>query len=159
MILVLLGTFPLEFKRPLIEIDQLCEQGIIAEEVIVQNGFTSITSKHLTLKPFLSPDALTELYIKARIIITHSGTGSLVKGIKLNKKVIAIARLQKYGEVVDNHQEEILEEFAKLNYILPWREGVPLETILRAVDSFRPANYTSNTENIIQFLTGYMDNL
>lgn len=159
MILVLLGTFPTDFKRPLIEIDRLCEAGIITEEVIVQNGYTAFESKHLIFRPFIHPDELMELYKAARIVISQAGTGSLIKGIKLHKKIIAIARLAKYGEVVDDHQVEILEEFTKMNYLLPWHENVPLKEVLDAIEDFTPSTYVSQKEQFIHYLSNYIDSL
>lgn len=159
MILVLLGTFPTAFKRPLLEIEKLCEDGTISEEIIVQNGYTAIESKYQILRPFIAPDELAALYNKARVIITHAGTGSIIKGLKLHKKVIAIPRLSKYGEVVDDHQLEILNEFAKMNYIMPWYENVQLKSILSVVDDFTPSPYISNKEKIISYLTDYVDSL
>jgi UDP-N-acetylglucosamine transferase subunit ALG13 len=159
MILVLLGTFPTEFKRPLLEINKLCQEGHITEEVIVQNGYTKIESKFLTLIPFIELKDLDDLYKKSRIIITHGGSGSLIKGLKLNKKIIAIARLSKYGEVVDDHQLEILNEFEKNHYILHWRENEPLRPLLEAAEIFEPAQYSSRKTAIIDFLTNYIDSL
>ena len=159
MILVTLGTFPTEFTRPLIAIDALCRSGILQEEVIVQCGHTSFESTYLTMRPFIAPDELTGLTKNARLIITHAGTGSLIKAIKLHKKIIAIARLSKNEEMVDDHQVEILNEFSKLNYILPWAENVPLENILEKVDDFEPNHYVSKKQNIINYLSEYIDSL
>tara|TARA_B100001063_G_C16493687_1_gene418598 strand:- start:19 stop:498 length:480 start_codon:yes stop_codon:yes gene_type:complete len=159
MIIVLLGTFPTAFKRPLIEIEKLCKKGLITEEVIVQSGHTQFDSEYLKTRPFISPDELTELYKQARIVITQAGTGSLIKGMKLNKKIIAIPRLAKYGEVVDDHQEEILHEFTKQNYILPWTEDIALEEVLSKIDDFKPSPYVSTKQNIIDHLEGYINSL
>ncbi len=159
MILVVLGTFPIEFKRPLLEIDKLCKEGNITEEVIVQNGHTKIMTNHLNCMPFMSPEILSEFYENARLIISHAGTGSLIKGVKLNKKVIAIARLAKFGEHIDNHQVEILEEFAKMGYILPWREHDALKDVLKTVENFTPNKYISNKQTIIDYLTDYIDSV
>ena len=159
MIIVLLGTFPTAFKRPLIEIEKLCKKGLITEEVIVQSGHTQFDSEYLKMRPFISPDELTELYKQARVVITQAGTGSLIKGMKLNKKIIAIPRLAKYGEVVDDHQEEILHEFTKLNYILPWTEDIALEEVLSKIDDFEPSPYISTKQNIIDHLEGYINSL
>ena len=159
MIIVLLGTFPTAFKRPLIEIERLCKKGLITEEVIVQSGHTQFDSEYLKMRPFISPDELTELYKQARVVITQAGTGSLIKGMKLNKKIIAIPRLAKYGEVVDDHQEEILHEFTKQNYILPWTEDIALEEVLSKIDDFKPSPYVSTKQNIIDHLEGYINSL
>ena len=159
MILVLLGTFPAAFLRPLIDIESLCKDGTISEEVIVQNGYTLMESQYLKFRPFISPDELMALYQEARIIISQAGTGSLIKGLKLGKKVIGIPRLSRYGEVVDDHQLEILEEFAKQNYIIPWRENSSLKIILENVNDFKPSRYISSKQNIINYLTTYIDSL
>ena len=159
MILVLLGTFPTEFSRPLIAIEELCKAGLIQEEIIVQNGHTSFDSEYMTLRPFIPPNELTELYLKARFIISHAGSGSIIKGIKLNKKLIAIARLANYNEVVDNHQVEILNEFVKLNYILAWNQNEQLQDIINGIEDFAPSPYISNKQNIINFLDEYLSRL
>lgn len=159
MIIVLLGTFPTAFERPLIEIDRLCREGIIKEKVIVQSGYTNFDSEYLEMRPFITPDELTELYKEARLVITQAGTGSLIKGMKLNKKIISIPRLAKYEEVVDNHQEEILHEFTKLNYILPWTEDVELETVLNQIYDFQPSPYLSTKQKIISHLEEYIDSI
>lgn len=95
MILVLLGTFPATFNRPLVEIHSLCKRGIIDEKVIVQNGHTRFESELLQLRPFIPPDELTELYKEARLVITQAGTGSLIKGMKLNKKNYLYSKIGK----------------------------------------------------------------
>ncbi len=159
MILVLLGTFPIEFPRPLKEIDRLCRSGVIHEEVIVQNGHTAFSSPKLVLRPFIPPDELQGLYDRARLVISHAGTGSLVTGIKRGKKVIAIPRLQKLGEVVDDHQLEILQEFVQMGYVLPWHEDDRLEDLLRTVEDFVPQPYFSKKQHIINYLREYIDQL
>jgi len=159
MILVLLGTFQIEFPRPLILIEQLMQENKLKEEIIVQNGFTNFSSSHLDLRPFMSAEELDKLYQEARIIITHAGTGSLMKGIKMGKKVISVPRLKKYGEHIDNHQLEIHTEFEKLKYIYPWNDGDSLEQVLIDIENFHPAKYVSHKEDMVEYLKSYIDSL
>lgn len=159
MILVLLGTFHIEFHRPLLALQKLCEEGKLSEQIIVQSGYTQFTSPFFEIRPFLSPDALDELYDSASLIITHAGTGSIIKALKKNKKVIAIARLFKNGEHIDDHQLEILNEFASSGYILPWHENDSIEQLLDEIKYFEPKPYISKKRNIIEFLKTYIDNL
>lgn len=159
MILVLLGTFPLPFERPLKAIEKAIEKGIIQEEVIVQNGHTNFSDKFLTLKPFIPLNELMELYDKADLIISQAGTGSLIKGLRKNKKIIGIARLQKYGESVDDHQIELLNEFALAGYIFPWDEDEEFELVYKKSKDFVPKEFISDNKKITEFLINYIDTI
>ncbi|WP_194774710.1 glycosyltransferase [Pararhodonellum marinum] len=159
MILVLLGTFPLPFPRPLRIIEKLIKEGFIKEDVIVQNGHTTFDSQYMTLIPFLTLDELMDLYQKADLIISQAGTGSIVKGLKLKKKIISIARLEKYGEVIDNHQLELVKEFGNLNYLIPWYEHDELQDLIIKSRTFEPVPFPSNKGEIINYLSNYIDNL
>ena len=51
---------------------------------------------------------------KANIVITHGGTGAIIGAVKKGKKVIAVPRLAKYGEHVDDHQLQLIKQFDDL---------------------------------------------
>jgi len=97
----------------------------------VQNGHTKYESPFFSIIPFMDVDKLNQLYDQARIIITHAGTGSMLNGVKRGKTVIAIPRLKKYGEHIDDHQLEIAGVFAEKKYVLLWNEGDSLYSILQ----------------------------
>lgn len=159
MILVLLGTFPLPFDRPLLEIEKAIEKGLIKEEVIVQNGHTLFETEKMTLRPFIPLNELLALYDDADLIISQAGTGSFIKGLRKNKKIIGIARLAKYGESVDDHQIELLNEFSQAKYILPWREEDDFESIFLESRNFEPKPFISDNKKITEFLTNYIDSI
>ena len=52
------------------------------------------------------------------ILITHGGVGSIISGLKKDKKVIAVPRLEKYKEHVNDHQLQIIENFNNKKYII-----------------------------------------
>ncbi|WPR73537.1 PssE/Cps14G family polysaccharide biosynthesis glycosyltransferase [Algoriphagus sp. NG3] len=159
MIFVLLGTFPLTFPRPLVEIEKLIQTGVITDEVIVQSGHTPFQSDHMKIIPFMPLDELLSLYQRADLIITQAGTGSIIKGLKLNKKMIAIARLAKLGEHVDDHQSELIKEFSECNFLLPWSEQDQLADILEKIADFKPQVYKSENKAIVNYLIDYIDNV
>ena len=159
MILVLLGTFTIEFPRPLIELEKLCNEGKISEEIIVQSGHTRYESPYFRIIPFMDIDTLDDLYSKARIIITHGGTGSMLAAIKRGKPVIAIPRLKKNKEHIDDHQLEIVEVFRKKGYIIAWHESDSLDLILKNAGNFVPNKYESKKQVIIDYLKKYIDGL
>lgn len=159
MIFVSLGTFHSLFPRPLIAIESAVKSGKVNEEIIAQIGHTNFTTDAFKTTPFFSPDEIDKLYDDARIIVTHAGTGSILKGVKKRKKVIVIPRLHKYAEHIDDHQLDILNEFAKSHYILPWTDGESFETILSNADCFVPVPYTSSKDKLVSFLMNYIDSI
>ncbi len=116
MIFVILGTQKQSFKRLLKEIEN-CKI-LINEEIIVQAGHTKYVSDKFKLVEFLEEDEFNNYIETAEFVISHGGVGSLFSAILKQKKVIAMPRLKKYAEHVDNHQIEICEKLADLGYIV-----------------------------------------
>ena len=158
MILVMLGTQNNSFHRLLEKIDQLVEDGKINGEVIVQAGYTKYESQNMKIIDFVSNDEIEKLEQQADYIITHGGVGSIINSIEKGKKVIAIPRLKKYGEHVNDHQLDIVESFDKLGYIMGITDVSQLEGALQRVKEFRPKKYIQNTGNIISIVQNFIDN-
>ncbi len=148
MILVTLGTQKESFKRLLDYVNSIETN----EEIIVQAGYTKYESDKMKIFPFINYDEMNELINKADLIITHGGTGSIISPLEIGKKVIACARLKKYDEHVDNHQEEIVDMFADEKYILKITENDDINKILKEAKKFKPKKYQSNTKKFIEKL-------
>ena len=155
MILVTLGTQKQQFTRLL----EYIENSNIKDTIIVQAGYTKFNSKKMKIFDFINYNEMNEYIEKADLIITHSGTGSIVSALKKNKKVIACARLSKYLEHVDNHQEEILDVFYQEGYILKIDEELNLDDVFKKSKSFKPKKFISNTENFIEKLEEEINNV
>lgn len=94
---------------------------------------------------------------EARIIITHGGVGSIVGSLKMNKKIIAVPRLKQYGEHVNDHQKQIVENFDKQGYIKGVFDIKDLKQALQEIESFTPKKFESNTQSIINIVENYID--
>ena len=93
---------------------------------------------------------------KADIVITHGGTGAIIGAVKKGKKVIAVPRLVKYGEHVDDHQLQLIKQFDELNLICPCRDTNKLRDALDTVQQASYNSYESNTSNIISSIEEYI---
>ena len=156
MIYVSLGTQDKKFPRLLQEVDKLIDKGIIKDEVIAQIGQTKYESKNMKLFDFIPKEDVLKYMNESRFIITHGGVGTILDALKLNKKVIAVARLKLYKEHVNDHQLQIIREYTKLGYIL---DGTyDLEKAIFDVNEFIPNKYVSNNDNFIKQLEDYIDN-
>lgn len=148
LILVTLGTQLQPFTRLL----DVIEKANIDEEIVVQAGLTKYESKKMKIFDFVSYEEMDKLVQKARVIITHGGTGSIVEPLKKGKVIIGCARLKKYGEHVDDHQTELVSIFAEQGHILEYKDGDNLEETLKKAKNFKPKEYISNTPKFIQLL-------
>jgi len=158
MILVLLGTQNNSFHRLLEEIQKNINNGNIEEEVIVQKGYTKFESEKMTLYDQMPLNEIMRLTEKADLVITHGGVGSIINSIEKNKKVIAVPRLKKYNEHVNNHQLDIIKSFNDMEYIIGLNGVEELEDALKKVKIFNPKPYIKNTGNIIKIVENFIDN-
>ena len=93
MIFVTVGSRNYPFDRLFIKLDELCEQGVIKDEIFAQIGTTKYKPKHYQYADFISPDEFMEKINEARFVISHGASGSIMKALNAGKKVIAVTRL------------------------------------------------------------------
>lgn len=157
MIFVTLGSQKFPFDRLLMELDRLLETGIIADSVFAQTGYSTYTPKHFSFEPFLDRDAFSAKMREADTVITHAGTGAIIGAVKAGKKVIAVPRLSKYAEHVDDHQLQIVEQFTGMNLLEPCWEVESLQQAYEATKEKSYTAYVSNTDRIISDLESYLE--
>lgn len=134
MIFVCLGTQIFQMNRLLKELDRLIEIKEITEPVFAQIGKSDYKPVHFDYKEFISPEEYQECVDKADLIITHGGTGAIVKALKAKKQTIAVPRLFKYGEHENDHQLQIIDFFYDNGYILKASE---MDELLPAYKSMK----------------------
>ncbi|HEM3177745.1 TPA: beta(1,3)galactosyltransferase EpsH [Streptococcus suis] len=157
MIFITLGSQKFQFDRLLEEVDRLIETSKIVDEVFAQIGNSDYRPIHYNFKGFLSRDEFTSVSSKANIIITHGGTGAIIGAVKQGKKVIAVPRLKKFGEHIDDHQVEIIKEFGNSDLIIACEDVSDLELALKNAKTKKFKKYISNTNNIINDIRLYLN--
>ncbi|WP_133014388.1 PssE/Cps14G family polysaccharide biosynthesis glycosyltransferase [Clostridium cuniculi] len=158
MIFVTLGSQKFQFNRLLKEIDRLIECGKITEKVFAQIGYSDYEPKNYSYKSFLDRAEFVDIMGKCDKVITHGGTGAIIGAVKQGKKVIAVPRLAKYGEHVDDHQLQIIDQFKEMNLIagLDYIENLQVEIDEIEKKSFK--KYKSNTNQIIASIVDFIEN-
>jgi len=158
MILVTLGTQDKEFKRLLDAIQHQIDNKKINEEVVVQAGCTKYESKDMKIFDLIPSDEFNKLIEKCDILISHGGVGSIITGLKNNKKVVVAARLKKYDEHTNDHQLQIVEQLEQDGYIIGLHDFDKLDQYILAAKNMKRKLYKSNTANIINYISDYIDN-
>lgn len=156
MILVILGTQNKPFNRLLEKIDEGIINGDIKDEIIVQAGTTKYKSDNMKIFDFVPMNEFDNLIDKASIIITHGGVGTILSSIRKGKKVIAVPRLNKYKEHVNDHQIQIVNEFSKLGYILGCVDLDNLFELINNIDSFNPTSYKAGNDKMLNIIESFI---
>lgn len=169
LIFVCAGSRNYHFNRLFVKLDELWEEGVIKEEIFAQTGTSTYKPKHYPYKDFISEEEFQDKINKAHIVISHGASGSIMKALNAKKKVIAVARLEKYGEHINDHQIQMNETFASNRYLLsvsdmedlgaaiktyyegradivPWENTDP-RAIVNLVDNFIEENWYSKAAN------------
>lgn len=159
MIFVTLGSQMFQFNRLLNKIDKMIENGVIKEEVYAQIGVSDYKPQHYQYSTYMDRKQFAENLDKADIIITHGGTGVIINAVKKGKKVIAVPRLAKYGEHVDDHQLQLLHQFDELNIICACYDVDELENCYIKINEMQLVPYISNTNVIIESIEEFLTKL
>lgn len=118
MIFVTVGSRNYPFNRLFKKLDELYEKGVLTDSMFAQIGTSTYKPKHYEYKNFISQEEFLEKVKEADIIVSHGASGSIMKALNAGKKVIAVTRLEKYGEHINDHQIQNNEAFAINNYVL-----------------------------------------
>ena len=118
MIFVTVGSRNYPFDRLFKKLDELYEDGTLKEKMFAQVGTSTYKPKHYEYKDFITPEEFDEYIKAADIVVSHGASGSIMKALNANKKVIAVTRLEKYGEHINDHQIQNNEAFRDNNYVL-----------------------------------------
>lgn len=157
MIFVTTGSQKFQFDRLLKKIDCLIEGNLITDRVYAQIGYSDYKPLYYEFKEFMGREEFEEKMSDCDTVITHGGTGVIIKAVKKGKKVIAVPRLARYGEHVDDHQVQLLKQFDGMNLISACYE---IENLGQCVLDLRYRNfasYQSNTQKIIKDIEDYIN--
>lgn len=118
MIFVTVGSRNYPFDRLFKKIDELYEDGILTEEMFAQTGTSTYKPMHYEYKDFISQNEFLTKINEADIVVSHGASGSIMKALNAGKKVIAVTRLEKYGEHINDHQIQNNVAFGSNGYVL-----------------------------------------
>jgi len=135
LIFVTVGSRNYPFDRLFIELDKLCEEGIIKDKIFAQIGTSKYLPKNFKYKDFISEKEFINYIKKSKYVISHGASGSIMKALNANKKVIAVTRLEKYGEHINDHQIQNNEAFGSNGYVIPVFEMDELRNAIIKIQS------------------------
>ncbi len=136
----------------------MLENGELKDTVFAQIGQSSYLPKHYKFKRFLSEDEFAEYQCKADLIISHGGTGALISALKLGKQVIAVPRLKKFGEHIDDHQIQVASLLADEGYLCCVLDVEKLLDCIKFFSSSPKMKHFNKESKIMQIIKGFIEN-
>lgn len=157
MLFVTVGSQRFQFDRLLRAVDALVASGAVEDGTFAQTGACTYVPKTFPSEAFLDRNRFGKLMNQSDVVVTHGGTGAIIGAVKRGKRVVAVPRLARFGEHVDDHQVEIVRQFGEMGLIEPCydAEGLPEAYARVLVRNCKP--YRSNTEKFIEDLSAYID--
>lgn len=114
-VFVTLGTDRYPFSRLLSLLAPLA----VGHDVIVQHGTTPPSHRiQATWLQYVSYEDQVELLTQADSVICHGGVGTIMTALASGHRPLVVARRKQHGEHVDDHQLQIVREFAARNLVI-----------------------------------------
>ncbi len=149
-IFVTLGTQKFQFDRLLKKLDELVAQGKIKkEDLIVQCVYNEYQPQNFEMFAMKPQNEIEDIMNSVDLVITHSGTGSIITSLKLEKKIIIAPRLKKYGEHVDDHQVELADVFKEKVNVIVVDDMDKLEDAIKESKTHKFGKWESNNKKMI----------
>lgn len=158
LIFVCLGSQIFQMNRLLKKLDVMISEGCLEDKVIAQIGHSEYLPRNYKYKRFMDKDEFKNYQEQADLIITHGGTGAIIGASKLGKNIIAVPRLAKYREHVDDHQLQIVRVLEEEGYI---RVAYDVESLYSLISLAikKPITKKYNRESkIYNIITDFIDN-
>lgn len=141
-IFVTVGSRNYPFNRLFVKLDELFEEGILQGPMFAQIGTSTYVPKHYEWKDFISQEEFSAKIQWADLVVSHGASGSIMKALNAGKKVLAVTRLEKYHEHINDHQIQNNEAFASNGYVLAVYEmdelGTTFQRFFDGTDGTRP---------------------
>lgn len=102
-------------------------------------------------------DQIQALLARARMVVCHGGTGSIITALQNHCATVIISRRFALGEHYDDHQSEITESFVGRGLAFAADDGAGLATALAQARAFTPVAVTTDYAELIADLCAYVD--
>ncbi len=134
LVFLTVGNATQGFERLLRAADDAAGNGIFGDEpVFMQTGNNpDFRAVHCQQESFVEMHRFELLLRDASLVISHGGSGTLIKLLQNGKVPIVMPRRRQYSEHVDDHQVELVKALAAEGRVIPVYEPEDLEVAVKS---------------------------
>jgi UDP-N-acetylglucosamine transferase subunit ALG13 len=141
MIFVTVGSEP--FDRLIQALDRWVAANPDCEEVFAQIADANYQPTHFRYVAFLSPNEYRGAFQRARFVISHAGTGTIITALELRKPIVVMPRKATLRETRNEHQLATVRHFQKYEIMRVADSEEQLPAVLEATLRLKQANDAS----------------
>ncbi|MBN2020381.1 MAG: hypothetical protein JW749_09165 [Sedimentisphaerales bacterium] len=156
MIFLTVGTqFP--FDRLVKAVDEVAGQGLFKDEIFAQIGNSVYRPRNFKTVCLLDKQEYDEILQRAAGVISHSGMGTIAAALEHKKPMLVMPRLERFGEVVNDHQAQIARRFESEGYLLAAYSVEELPEKIQVLNSFVPKCRREQADAVAQRIRRFLD--
>ncbi len=158
MIFLTVGTqFP--FDRLVKAVDDACGKGLVEEEIFAQIGKTSYKPENFKYADSLGKKDFDNMLKGASCLISHAGMGTITMALEHDKPLLVMPRLAKFGEVVNDHQADIVSHFEQLGHILVAYSEDQIPEKIKELKTFVPKPRKNQAHLVVDRINRFLNEL
>lgn len=148
MILITIGTYPLQFDRLIKAVDLAVKHGRITEEIFAQIGYCRYEPTNMPFKRMMNKDEFDSYFADASAIISHAGMGTITMALDNYKPLLVVPRMKEYGEHVNDHQLGTAKRFEELGHVMAVYDADHIPEKIKQLKDFVPAQRLPHPEKV-----------
>lgn len=158
MTFVTVGTlFP--FDRLVKAVDLAVSEKLLDENVFAQIGKSNYKPENMEYAEVLDSDSFNSRIRQADFLISHAGIGSITTALSMNKPLLVMPRLKKFGEHVNDHQLDTARKFEELGHILVAYSEDELPDKFQQLKEFTPKPRQSQADKVAERISVFLESL
>ena len=127
------GNHSQPFDRLLYLVDDAVARGLLPRPVVAQAGVSRYQPSTYKTCEWLDPHDVDAAIAASRYVVTHGGTGSISNALRHGRRPLVLARMRRFDEHVDDHQQQLVSEMASMELVVPLTSPIS-EFHLQAAD-------------------------
>lgn len=160
MTFVTLGNPTQPFNRLLEAIKALVADNTLPRPVLVQSGATrSFSCTECEIVPLLSPADFDRAMVNAKVVIGHAGAGTIINALRAGHCPIVMPRERRYGEMVDDHQGELVKALAAEGLVYVASSVQEIRTGVAVVQQRRGHSVSGSNSRLLDLVSRRLDEL
>lgn len=156
MLFLTVGT-QFGFDRLVRAVDEAIQGELVKDTVFSQIGPGGYVPRHMDYAISLEKQAFEDVLNSCEGVISHAGMGNIAMAMKLEKPLLVMPRLKRYGEVVNDHQVGTARKFEEFGHILAAYDSQELAEKIGLLKAFTPRPRVPNRQGVVNRILQYLD--